>query len=120
MPFSQRALLAMLANPRRILLSLALRALSFALNQEAGRDLPQLHARAFFGTRAQDHPPTQGCGGFCPLVLCFVRWFMCLSVGVRIFAVGGFRLTKTPKVAQRHVFQVELRALGAFNYLQRH
>jgi hypothetical protein len=120
MSFSQRALLAMPANPRRILLSLALRALSFALNQEAGRDLPQLHARAFLERELRTTHPPRGVGGFVRCFLCFVRWFMCLPVGVRIFAVGGFRLAKTLKVAQWHVFQVKLRALGAFNYLQRH
>jgi hypothetical protein len=35
-------------------------------------------------------------------------------------AAKGFRLGKTPKAAQWHVFQVKLRAPGAFNYLQKH
>jgi hypothetical protein len=68
------------------------------------------------------HPPGMGGWGWCSVrwFVCFDRWFMCLFVGVCAFSVGGFRLGKTPKAAQCHVFQVKLRALGALSYLQRH
>jgi hypothetical protein len=72
---------------------------------------------------------------FCPLAGCFVRWFKCVSVGVCIYAVEGFRVRITPSQVKLnpqqaeqghaqtkawHVFQVKLRELGAFSYLQRH
>jgi hypothetical protein len=47
---------------------------------------------------------------FGPLVHVFVPWCVYTSV-------EGFRLGKAPTAAQRHVFQVKLRALGAFSYL---
>jgi hypothetical protein len=40
---------------------------------------------------------------------------MCFSAGVCVFAVEAFRLGKEPKAAQWHIFQVKLRALGAFS-----
>jgi hypothetical protein len=62
--------------------------------------------------------PTGGWGGgvmslvyvFGPLVHVFVPWCVYISV-------EGFRLGKAPTAAQRHVFQVKLRALGAFSNL---
>ena len=74
---------------------------------------------SFFGTGAHDHPPKRGGVGrgcFVSWFVCFVRWFMCLSVGVCIFSAKGFRLWNIPKAAQWKVYQIKLRALGAFSF----
>jgi hypothetical protein len=55
--------------------------------QEAGRDLPNLHPRPFLEQEHRTIYPPGGGGGFVRWFVCFVRWFMYLSVGVWIFAV---------------------------------
>jgi hypothetical protein len=48
--------------------------------------------------------------------LCVLSVGSCVCPLVYI-SVGGFRLRKTPKAALWHIFQVKLRALGAFSLL---